>query len=114
MLQKYHREVGMFEVRIVGNLVTEPEVKTGKTGKPYCSVKFVTHIRNVRVWVRLCAFGDETRLLAGAFHANDKVYVEGRLIQVEFKGKIDLQVIPTLVRLAEVEDGATEKEEAAV
>ena len=103
----------MFEVRIVGNLVDEPEVKTGRTGKPYCSVKFVTHIRNVRVWVRLCTFGDDTRLLIGTFHVNDKVYVEGRVIQVEFKGRADIQVIPTLIRLAEVEDGATEKEEAA-
>jgi single-stranded DNA-binding protein len=90
----------MFDAKVVGTVTNDPEVKTGKNGKPYCSISLEIHIRNVRTWIRICTFGDDTAKLVG-FHKGDDVYVEGSVVQVAYKGKPDVQIIPQVIRVAD-------------
>jgi single-strand DNA-binding protein len=73
------------EAALAGIAGSEPEVKTSKAGKPYCTFSVGVDAgeddegKERLEWVRCTVFGDPAERLAAMLHRGAKVYCEGSL-----------------------------------
>ena len=66
------------EAAFVGSIGTAPELRTSKSGKPWCSFSARVGEGEAATWVRVAVFG-ETADAATTLAKGTPVYVEGRL-----------------------------------
>lgn len=77
----------MIRVLVTGKLHGAPEVRTGKTGKPFTTAKLVADAGEERdVWCSVIAFGAPGERLAGLKHA-DAAAVAGRATLQAYQAK---------------------------
>lgn len=63
----------------------DPELRTSKTGKSFCTFSCVVTVggaddgKDVSQWLRVACFGEIAEKLAGRAKKGDRVYVEGSL-----------------------------------
>ncbi len=68
-----------------GTLGKDPELRTSKTGNPFCSFNCVVTVgkaddgKDVSQWVRVACFGQVAEEIAARAAKLDRVYVEGAL-----------------------------------
>ena len=88
----------MIEVALVGVVTTEPKMNVGKGGKSYCSVSVM--FDNAK-YMRVTAFNGVAEQMM-AVKRMDRAYIEGRITQFEYNGRLDLQVVASFIRTAKI------------
>lgn len=67
------------ETAFTGRVGKDIELRTSKTGKPWCSFTVAVGADNDTQWVRVALFGEKAEEAARAIAKGDRVYIEGRL-----------------------------------
>lgn len=83
---------GYFNAQIIGNLGTDPETKTLKSGNTVCSFSVAVNGRDENgedkvTWVRVSAWGKTGELCQQFLAKGRQVFVAGRLSQREYEDK---------------------------
>lgn len=83
---------GYFNAQIIGNLGTDPETKTIKSGNTVCSFSVAVNGRDENgedkvTWVRVSAWGKTGDLCQQFLAKGRQVFVAGRLTQREYEDK---------------------------
>jgi single-stranded DNA-binding protein len=87
----------VFEVAFIALVASEPKMANGKGGKSYCSISASTNNR----FMRVTAFNSVAEAMMTA-KRQDRVYIEGRITQFEYEGRIDIQVVASFIHIAAI------------
>ena len=71
----------------LGRIGQEPELKQSAAGKPWCRLSVAVGNGDDVQWVSCVAFGERATRVAGTFHKDDKVYIEGAISLSEWTGR---------------------------
>ena len=78
------------ECAFMATIGQEVELKTSKSGKPFCSFGAVVTMgqdeggKDISQWLRIGCFGDVAEQLAARAKKGDKIYVEGALTMTQW------------------------------
>jgi single-strand DNA-binding protein len=67
------------EVALIGRLGSDPELRTGNMGKPWCSFSVCCGEGDDQQWVRVSAFNDTAKRAVEQLAKGDKAYIEGKI-----------------------------------